>query len=132
MIKSKQDLKEIFSAGNLPTTQDYADLIDSLYGAIESVKTSIDSIDWEADEYVPTAKAIYNEFSETIEAIQDLIDRTGVVEQRLADFEARIKEYDDVDWSSDSDIPTANAVRQYAEWYVNNVLLNETEGCLYV
>lgn len=133
MIQTKTYLKEKFSAGKMPVTQDYQDLIDSLYGNIEMIKTSLDSIDWETDdEFVPTAKAIYQQYADTIEAIQDIIVRTAAVEQRVADFEARIKEYVDVDWDSDTDIPTASAVKQYIDNYTDNLVLSLTDGCLYV
>lgn len=133
MRQTKTYLKERFSAGQIPDTQDYKDLIDSLYGNIEMIKTSLDSIDWETDdEYAPVAKAIYEQYAETIEAIQDIIVRTAAVEQRVTDFEARIKEYDDIDWDSDTDIPTASAVKQYIDNYTDNLVLSLTDGCLYV
>jgi len=133
MIQTKTYLKEKFSAGQSPVTQDYKDLIDSLYGNIEMIKTSLDSIDWETDDdSVPTAKAIYQQYADAIEAIQDIIVRTAAVEQRVADFEARIKEYEDVDWDSDTDIPVASAVKQYIDNYTDNLVLSLTDGCLYV
>lgn len=130
MIQTKTYLKEKFSAGQSPVTQDYKDLIDSLYGNIEMIKTSLDGINWETDDdSVPTAKAIYQQYDDTI---QDIIERTAAVEQRVTDFEARIKEYEDVDWDSDTDIPTASAVKQYIDNYTDNLVLSLTDGCLYV
>lgn len=133
MIQTKTYLKEKFSAGQSPVTQDYKDLIDSLYGNIEMIKTSLDGINWETDDdSVPTAKAFSQQYADAIEAIQDIIVRTEAVEQRVADFEARIKEYDDIDWDSDTDIPTASAVKQYIDNYTDNLVLSLTDGCLYV
>lgn len=109
MIKSKQDLKTAFSVGNNPSAQDYKNLIDSLYGSISHIKTSFDDINWEEDEYLATAKALYEEFKDTIELVNSLNER--------------IKGYEETDWESESDVPVADAVNKKIGERIDEIIM---------
>jgi hypothetical protein len=131
MIRTKDYLKNKFSAGMNPTTSDYQDLVDSLYGSLLMFR-KYEDVDWNSDSQVPSAKAIYEEFRDQIDAVMEILERVVTIEDDVDAIAERIKTDGNVDWDSDSDVPTALPIKNYVIEYLNERVLLETGDCLYV